>query len=126
MNVLIVDDDDSIRFLLMRLFKRRGDAVDSAIDGEAAIECLEAKTFDLVLLDLMMPRTDGLGVLAYLRERAAPSPRIIVMTAAVPALAASVPREQIAALVAKPFEIADLMATAENALAGVVRSSSTA
>ena len=118
MNVLIVDDDDAIRFLLTRLFSRRGHVVDSAVDGAAAIACLEEKTFDLLLLDLMMPRTDGLGVLAYLRERTAPSPRIIVMTAAVPALADTVPRDQVAALVAKPFEIDDIMKIADNALPG--------
>src|SRR6185295_19120814 len=66
MNVLVVDDDVAIRTLVTRLFARRGDKVQSAVDGDAAIECLKTHTFDLIVLDLMMPRTDGFGVLTYL------------------------------------------------------------
>lgn len=117
MNVLVADDDDAIRALVSRLFVRRGDRVQAAADGAAAIECLDAEHFDLLLLDLMMPRTDGLGVLAHLRARSAPSPRIIVMTAAVPSLASAVPLDQVAAVVTKPFEIATLLRIADETLA---------
>jgi CheY-like chemotaxis protein len=117
LKVLVADDDEAIRALVTRLFTRRGDIVEVAADGAAAITCLEANAFDLLILDLMMPRTDGMGVLTYLRERSARSPRIIVMTAAVPSLTANVPREEIAALVTKPFEIATLLRFADEAIA---------
>jgi CheY-like chemotaxis protein len=114
--VLVADDDEAIRALVTRLFARRGDTVQSASDGAAAIVCLDAENFDLLVLDLMMPRTDGIGVLGHLRARSRPSPQIIVMTAAVPVLTANVPRDQIAALVTKPFDIASLLRIADKAV----------
>lgn len=116
MKILVTDDDEAIRALLTRLFVRRGDTVEVAADGAAAIACLDGATFDLLILDLMMPRTDGLAVLAYLRNRVAPSPVVIVITAAVPSLAASVPKDQVAAVVTKPFEIASLVQIAADAV----------
>ena len=68
MNVLVVDDDVAIRTLVTRVFTRRGDKVESAVDGDAAIDCLKHNRFDLVVLDLMMPRIDGFAVLKYLSE----------------------------------------------------------
>lgn len=119
MKVLVADDDDAIRKLVTRLFERRGDTVENVSDGEEAIGRLSKETFDLLLLDLMMPRTDGLGVLAYLAERRAVSPKVIVMTAAIPSLAASVPRSQVLAVVTKPFELTNLLRIAEEAMTKV-------
>jgi CheY-like chemotaxis protein len=115
MNVLVVDDDIAIRTLVTRVFARRGDMVESAVDGEAAIERLKARTFDLVVLDLMMPRTDGFGVLAYLETLDGNHPRIIVMTAAVPGLANLVPPEQVVGVLGKPFDLQALIDLAEEA-----------
>jgi two-component system response regulator PilR (NtrC family) len=115
MNVLVVDDDVAIRTLVTRLFMRRGDNVQSAADGEAAISCLETHAFDLVVLDLMMPRTDGFGVLSYLEARKEPRPRVIVMTAAVPALVQRVPEDLVAGVIAKPFDLAALLDLVEDA-----------
>jgi CheY-like chemotaxis protein len=115
MNVLVVDDDVAIRTLVTRVFTRRGDKVESAVDGEAAIECLKARRFDLVVLDLMMPRTDGFGVLSYLQTLDGSSPRIIVMTAAVPGLANKVPAEQVVGVLGKPFDLQSLINLAEEA-----------
>jgi len=116
MNVLVVDDDVAIRTLVTRLFMRRGDNVQSAADGDAAISCLEQHAFDLVVLDLMMPRTDGFGVLSYLEARkGGPRPRVIVMTAAVPALVQRVPEELVVGVIAKPFDLAALLALVDDA-----------
>jgi len=115
MNVLVVDDDIAIRTLVTRVFARRGDKVESAVDGESAIECLKARRFDLVVLDLMMPRTDGFGVLAYLQTLDGSRPRIIVMTAAVPGLANKVPAEQVVGVLGKPFDLQALINLAEEA-----------
>jgi CheY-like chemotaxis protein len=115
MNVLVVDDDIAIRTLVTRVFARRGDKVESAVDGESAIECLKARKFDLVVLDLMMPRTDGFGVLSYLSTLDGNRPRIIVMTAAVPGLANQVPAEQVLGVLGKPFDLQALIDLAEEA-----------
>jgi two-component system, NtrC family, response regulator PilR len=115
MNVLVVDDDVAIRTLVTRVFTRRGDKVQSAVDGDAAIDCLKHHAFDLVVLDLMMPRTDGFGVLSYLSTLDGSRPQIIVMTAAVPGLVDKIPSEMVIGVLGKPFELHTLVALAENA-----------
>lgn len=117
MNVLVVDDDAAIRALVTRVFTRRGDKVQSAVDGDAAIGCLKAYPFDLVVLDLMMPRTDGFGVLAYLETLDGNRPKIIVMTAAVPGLVDKVPSNMVSGVLGKPFDLKTLVTLAENAFA---------
>jgi len=115
MKVLVVDDDAAIRTLVTRVFARRGDKVTSAVDGDAAIDCLKLHSFDLVVLDLMMPRTDGFGVLAYLSTLDGNRPKIIVMTAAVPGLVDKVPEDAVVGVLGKPFDLQALVALAENA-----------
>jgi CheY-like chemotaxis protein len=115
MNVLVVDDDAPIRALVTRVFTRRGDKVQSAVDGEAAIDCLKQHTFDLIVLDLMMPRTDGFGVLSYLSTLERGKPKVIVMTAAVPGLVDKVPPEMVDGVLGKPFDLQALIALAEKA-----------
>jgi CheY-like chemotaxis protein len=115
MNVLVVDDDAPIRALVTRVFARRGDKVQSAVDGEAAIACLKAHSFDLVVLDLMMPRTDGFGVLAYVETLGGNRPKIIVMTAAVPGLVDKVPSKMVVGVLGKPFDLQSLVHLAERA-----------
>ena len=115
MRVLVVDDDVAIRTLVTRVFRRRGDTVQNAVDGDAAIECLKHHRFDLVVLDLMMPRTDGFGVLSYLSTLDGSRPQIIVMTAAVPGLVDKVPSEIVVGVLGKPFELETLVSLAEKA-----------
>jgi adenylate cyclase len=66
--LLIVDDDEMNRDMLCRRLQRRGYTVVSAADGHRALERLASQTFDLVLLDIMMPGISGLEVLSILRE----------------------------------------------------------
>ena len=114
MKVLVADDDETIRTLVTTLFSRRGDKVQSAADGAEAVALLDAAKFDLLVLDLMMPRVDGLGVLAHLKKRNAPAPKTVVITAAVPALTDAVPRDQVVAVLAKPFDIQSLLQIADD------------
>jgi len=57
--VLVVDDVEANRDVLSRRLQRQGYAVATADDGRQALEKLSADTFDLVLLDIMMPEMDG-------------------------------------------------------------------
>ncbi len=57
--ILVVDDDEIIRKLLRRVLERSGFVVDEAASGEQAIECIEANTPDLILLDVVMDGIDG-------------------------------------------------------------------
>ncbi len=65
--VLVVDDDDDIRETLADRIEAEGYEVDSAVDGLQALERLPIFDPDLVLLDLQMPRLDGLQTLARIR-----------------------------------------------------------
>jgi CheY-like chemotaxis protein len=114
MKVLVADDDETIRTLVTTLFSRRGDTVQSAADGAEAVELLDDNTFDLLVLDLMMPRLDGLGVLEHLRNRSVPSPRTIVITAGLPTLTDAVPRDEVVAVLSKPFDIQNLLEIADD------------
>jgi two-component system response regulator ResD len=79
MRVLIVDDEPMVREVLARYLSRSGFITESAGDGEAAITAFDASRPDLVLLDLMLPRIDGLSVFRSIRARA-PTP-VIMLTA---------------------------------------------
>ncbi|MDZ7368374.1 MAG: sigma-54 dependent transcriptional regulator [candidate division KSB1 bacterium] len=78
-NILIVDDEESFRTHLMKLFVRRGFAVADAATGAAALALAERRQFDVVLLDIVLPGLDGVEVLRIFRERA-PETQVIMMT----------------------------------------------
>ena len=65
---LVVDDDDPIRAMLTKVVERQDLDVDTARDGEEAIDRIDENGYCLILLDLMMPRVDGFGVLKHMAE----------------------------------------------------------
>ena len=69
-SVLVVDDDPMIRDHLARTLERAGFAAFTAADGVAALEVVERRHPDLIVLDVLMPRADGREVLARLRRGA--------------------------------------------------------
>jgi DNA-binding response OmpR family regulator len=77
--VLVVDDEAIVRDVLSRYLVREGFVVSTASDGEQALAELRASHPDLVLLDLMLPRVDGLEV--FRRMQAAGPPAVIMLTA---------------------------------------------
>lgn len=103
--VLVVDDDDSIRLMVERVLRREHFDVDSARDGFEAIEKLARKDYGTVLLDLMMPRVDGHGVLRYLLTEKAAQPPVIVMTANLQSLEQADATLPVKRVLPKPFDI---------------------
>ncbi|HET7321992.1 MAG TPA: response regulator [Longimicrobiaceae bacterium] len=80
--LLVVDDNPLNRDLLSRQLARQGYAVDTADDGHDALERLRTHTYDLVLLDVLMPRMDGIQVLGQMqREPALASIPVIMISA---------------------------------------------
>ena len=77
--VLVVDDEESMRYFLERSLKRRGYKVECAASGEDAIEAARGEAPDLVLLDLRLPGMDGIETLSKLRA-IRPDARVILMT----------------------------------------------
>lgn len=70
--VMVVDDDLYIRELYEEILKDEGYTVDSASNGEDALNKLKMGGYDLVLLDIMMPKLDGLGVMDALNRTPPP------------------------------------------------------
>jgi CheY-like chemotaxis protein len=65
---LVVDDTEDIRDLMSRMVVRLGHLADQAADGVEAVEALAKNTYDVLLLDLTMPRMSGEEVVRWLRE----------------------------------------------------------
>ena len=83
MRVLIVDDEPLSRSTLLKVLSRRSDlqAVDSAKDGIEALELLEKRPYDILLLDIQMPELSGIDLAGRLNKRRDPLPSIIFVTA---------------------------------------------
>jgi CheY-like chemotaxis protein/tRNA A-37 threonylcarbamoyl transferase component Bud32 len=77
-NVLVVDDNPVVRRHMRGLLERDGCAVCEAFDGEQALAALGARTFDVMFLDLQMPRLDGIGVLLAVKERKLKIPIVLI------------------------------------------------
>lgn len=80
-HILVVDDDDRIRDLLKRFLTREGHRVTTASDAAAARRLLATMTFDLAILDVMMPGEDGLSLLAAIREGRQKETPVMLLTA---------------------------------------------
>lgn len=115
---LVVDDDAGIRILVARILTRNGFTVDSARDGGEAIESLLQHDYDLIALDLMMPRIDGMGVVRYLVEnRPEMLAKVLVMTAFGPTALPKV-CPPVARFIEKPFDINVFIAQAAELFEG--------
>jgi DNA-binding response OmpR family regulator len=80
MRVLVVDDSERVRKTLATGLRARGMAIETAADGAEALVLLNGLSFDVAVLDLMMPRIDGMQVLEALRGRRV-RPRVLVLSA---------------------------------------------
>ena len=111
--ILVVEDDSSIVIGLREKLGMDGYNVVVAVDGEAARDCLADARPDLVILDLMLPKLDGLSVLRWLRRRYPDLPVLILS-------AKGREEDKVEGLrigaddyLAKPFGLKDLMARIE-------------
>lgn len=121
--VLIADDDQSIRQLVRTIVRREDLEVDCAADGLEAIEQLSRREYAVILLDLMMPRLDGFGVIEYLRNHPpARKPVVLVISAYADQKFKEVDPEIVAGVLRKPFEVADLGNLVKLCVHGLTRS----
>jgi len=110
MRILVAEDDPSLAEGLMRSLRREGYAVDCAKNGDEADAALEANEFDLLILDIGLPKKSGLEVLKRLRSRSSKVP-VLILTAL------DCLNDRVTGLdagaddyLAKPFELAELAA----------------
>ncbi len=118
--VLVVDDEAAIRALVAKIVERAGLPVDSARDGAEAIEKLEANSYAVLVVDLMMPNVDGFAVVEHLKERGGPRPAIIVITAGDTAAIRRLDGSLVHSVLRKPFDIdvlGDLIVAAAKTIA---------
>jgi DNA-binding response OmpR family regulator len=80
LRVLVVDDEEQVRSMLVEALEDRGYEVESAIHGGEAIRLLHAAPFDLVISDIVMPDKDGLELLVHIR-RNFPTLQVIIISA---------------------------------------------
>jgi DNA-binding response OmpR family regulator len=80
MRLLVAEDQKQLKTILTERLTKDGYAVDATSDGEEALSYLNAQTYDLVILDIMMPKMSGLDVVKWLRHEQKDTP-VILLTA---------------------------------------------
>jgi len=76
--ILIVEDDIFLLEMLAKECKQEGFDFESAVDGEDAIDKIETKNFDIILLDLVLPKMHGLELLKKMKEKNNTTPVIVI------------------------------------------------
>ena len=103
--VLVVDDDRSTRLLLKKVLGHSGFSVELAEDGARAIELIGTRTYDAILLDLVMPQPDGFEVLRHIETIPSLLERVIVITGYPQQVASA----RVYACVSKPIDLSELV-----------------
>ena len=111
--ILLIEDEQGIVLTLTDRLTREGYSVESAVDGESGLERASSDAFDLLLLDLMLPRMSGFDVCKELRKRGIETP--VIMLTARGQVVDKVVGLKLGAddYVTKPFEMAELLARVE-------------
>ncbi len=115
-SILVTDDDATTRRMLRGILLKGGYSVDTAADGVSALRAIHKKKFDLVLLDIWMPKMTGLGLLGQLHDEKY-IPKIMVMTSdqTSDTLLGAL-RGRVYQFLKKPLEASTVLAAVENAL----------
>lgn len=120
-NILIIDDNDDLRETLVVLLEDQGYSVASASDGDSGVDAFDRTRPDLVLTDVIMPKSDGVEAIRRIRA-IEPSARIIAMSGG--SMAGNDYQLRMAKqagameVLTKPFEVDDLVAIVERCLKG--------
>ena len=102
---LVVDDDEGVQLLLRNVLQKHCSHIERAFDGERAAELLRAEEFEVVILDLMLPKMNGFEV-ARMIESLPRQPKLIVLSALSRFFDDRFPADAI--ILQKPFDITRL------------------
>jgi len=106
--VLVVEDDDSIRHVIEIILSAEGYEVTTAPDGQAALDSIQRSPPDVILLDMKMPRMNGMEFAeAYRRAQSSPAPIVVFTALESPEQWAQEIKAD--AYLAKPFELNNLL-----------------
>ncbi len=117
--VFVVEDNDDVRNVIAIYLRRNGYAVAEASDGIKAIESLSRLYPDVILLDVLLPKLDGIGVLNKIREQATTKNTPVVMMSAVLQtrdLKSETAKLNVSSFVQKPFQMRTLLENIERAM----------
>ena len=104
--ILVVDDEPNIRFALNRWFEMSGFDVDTAEDGVAAVEKCKATRYDVITMDLVMPKMDGTTAIGAIRKLNPDVP--ILVLSGFPDRATDAPGLGATKILAKPMLLSEL------------------
>lgn len=115
-NILIVDDEDALREVLSNELSKSGYQTMAAPDGEEALGMIKKNNFDLILLDIRMPKVEGIEVLKYVHKNY-PKTKVIMMTGFGDLKHAMEAKEHGAVdFITKPFDLTEVVNTINNVL----------
>ena len=80
MRILVVEDDKVLHHLIAKRLKEEGHSVDDCYDGESGFDYADSMQYDCIILDLMLPKRDGISILRELRNKGNASP-VLILTA---------------------------------------------
>jgi two-component system response regulator PilR (NtrC family) len=115
-SILIADDESSIRESLTIVLEDEGYNCTAVQNGEEAVSAIEEKSFDIIVTDLKMPKTDGLGVLEYALQHSSDTLTIIITAHATIETAIQALRKGAADYILKPLDFDEVLIRIENLL----------
>lgn len=115
-SILIADDESGIRESLTIVLDDEGYNCTTVQDGKEAIEAIEKNSFDIIITDLKMPKTDGLGVLEYALQHSSDTLTIIITAHATVETAIQALRKGAADYILKPLDFDEVLIRIENLL----------
>src|SRR5262252_3612362 len=112
-DILVVDDEPTMRLFIAEALRDLGHTVKVARDGAEALAQLEDQVFDLVITDVRLPRADGFAILQEVRKKSASTDVVLVTAYGTVTDAVRAMKERAVQYLAKPFELDDLLKIVE-------------
>lgn len=117
MKIIVIDDEEGMREGIRRILTRRNFHVDTATDGETAIELLKHNSYDIAFVDLKMPGIDGFKVTEYINSKVKTRTVVVIVSAlATVEAAVEVTRHGAFDFLVKPFTPVDLNEVTDRAV----------
>jgi two-component system response regulator (stage 0 sporulation protein F) len=101
---LLVEDDQGIRRLVERLLQRRGIEVDTASEGQTALDLLREKSYSVLVLDLMVPKVNGFEIIDFIKREKLDVPVAVVSAVSQQALT-QLDLDIVKLVITKPFDV---------------------